>query len=112
MFLAFGSFYRHWRRLSGELKNMAQGAELLSLAPHPHPTGTIRTLSCAGRALDGIRPLPAARQRPLAKDEHCEPHYSGATSSLTNIDTGINTRPKGADKSITHSFSKACWRSG
>src|SRR5579864_5794023 len=28
-------------------------------------------------------------------------HYSGTTSSLTNIDTGINTRPNGADKSIT-----------
>jgi hypothetical protein len=28
-------------------------------------------------------------------------NYSGATSSLTNLDTGLNTRPNGPDKSIT-----------
>ena len=38
----------------------------------------------------GYKPPPNALAR-----------YSGSTSSLTNIDAGIKTRPNGVDKSIT-----------
>src|SRR6202042_3237151 len=44
---------------------------------------------------------PVSRQRPLMGDECRASRYSGATSPLTNNDTGINTRPNGADKSMT-----------